>query len=213
MLESYYTIAQNGIHEIEIKKSRFICSLFRVTSEEEAREKIQEVKKEHWKATHNCSAYLIGAHHEIQRSSDDGEPSGTAGIPMLEVLKKQDLHDTLAIVTRYFGGTKLGAGGLIRAYSQSVSEALQAVGIVERKRQQEIFLTIDYPQLGKVEHFIETSPYTIQNIQYTDKVILTILADQPLIESCQNDLIQLLSGQVQIKLGAFSYHEIPKTQK
>lgn len=213
MLESYATIAKDGTHEIEIKKSRFICSLFRVTSEEEAKEHIQKIKKEHWKATHHCSAYQIGENHEIQRSNDDGEPSGTAGVPMLEVLKKQDLHDTLAVVTRYFGGTKLGAGGLIRAYSHAVSEGLQSIGIVLRKRQQELFLTIHYPQLGKVEHFIETSPYTIQHIDYTDQVKLTILADQQLVEQCQQDFTQLLNGQVSIERGEFSYHEVPLTQK
>lgn len=213
MLDAYYTIAKNGVHEIEIKKSRFICSLFQVTSEDEAKNYLQLVKKEHWKATHNCSAYVIGENHEIQRSSDDGEPSGTAGVPMLEVLKKQDLHDTLAIVTRYFGGVKLGAGGLIRAYSQSVSEALQVIGIIERKLQRQLFLTIQYPQLGKVEHFVETSPYTIQEIAYTDKVVLTILADREQVAQCQKDFIQLLNGQVEIELGEFSYHELPIQKK
>lgn len=207
MLESYRTLQKDGIHEIEIKKSRFICHLYRIDCEESAKEKIAAIKKEHWKASHNCSAYLLGEQYEIQRSSDDGEPSGTAGIPMLEVLKKKELHDVLAVVTRYFGGTKLGAGGLIRAYGQSVSEALNVIGIVERKLQQEIFLKIDYPQLGKVEHFIETSTYTIQKIDYTDTVLVTILANKEDVQICQDSLIQLLSNNCQLKIGNFSYHD------
>ena len=129
MLTTYHTIAKSGVSEIVIKGSRFICSLKRVHSEDEAKAFIQAVKKEHWKATHNCSAYLIGDQNEIQRAHDDGEPSGTAGVPMLEVLKKNDLRYVAAVVTRYFGGTKLGAGGLIRAYSRSVSTALKDIGI------------------------------------------------------------------------------------
>lgn len=120
LLKSYYTIAENSEYEIVIRGSRFICSLQRVENEEEAKAFIQTIKKEHWKATHNCSAYLIGDRDEIQRAHDDGEPSGTAGVPMLEVLKKNELKYVVAVVTRYFGGTKLGAGGLIRAYSKSV---------------------------------------------------------------------------------------------
>jgi len=112
---TYRTIRQDGETEIEIKKSRFICSLKRIQSEDEAKAFIQALKKEHWKANHHCSAYVLGENHEIQRSSDDGEPSGTAGVPILEVLKKNDLINMVAVVTRYFGGTKLGAGGLIRA--------------------------------------------------------------------------------------------------
>ena len=103
----------------------------RISSEDEAKEIIQDVRKEYWKATHNCVAYTLGNHQEIQRSQDDGEPSGTAGVPMLEVLKQRELINTLVVVTRYFGGTKLGAGGLIRAYSSAVSEAIDAIGMVK----------------------------------------------------------------------------------
>src|SRR5699024_11199596 len=113
MVTRYCTIRENGQAEIEIKKSRFICSLFRIDTEETAKDFLQQLKKEHWKASHNCSAFVLGEKQEIQRSSDDGEPSGTAGVPILEVLKQRQLKDVLAVVTRYFGGTKLGAGGLI----------------------------------------------------------------------------------------------------
>ena len=152
MIERYRTIKENGQSEIEIKKSRFICSLKRIESEEEAKNFIQEIKKEHWKAHHNCSAFVIGEKNEIQRSSDDGEPSGTAGVPMLEVLKKNQLINVAAVVTRYFGGTKLGTGGLIRAYTHAVSQALSDIGIVEGTLQQEISVMITYPQLGKLQN-------------------------------------------------------------
>ena len=120
-------------HEIVIQKSRFIAHITRVETEEAAQTFIQDIKKEHWNASHNCSAYLIGENNQIQKANDDGEPGGTAGVPMLEVLKKRDLKDTVVVVTRYFGGIKLGAGGLIRAYGKSTSEGINAVGVVERK--------------------------------------------------------------------------------
>ncbi|MER2141095.1 MAG: YigZ family protein, partial [Priestia megaterium] len=132
MLSQYYTVKQEGSHEITIQKSRFICHMKRVTTEEEAQQFIQDIKKQHWNATHNCSAYLIGERDQFQKANDDGEPSGTAGVPMLEVLKKRGLKDTVVVVTRYFGGIKLGAGGLVRAYGKSVSEALNELGTVKR---------------------------------------------------------------------------------
>ena len=123
------TIAAGGQHEIEIKKSRFICTLARVESEAGAKAILEGLRKRYWDANHNCYAYTIGERGEHQKASDDGEPSGTAGVPMLEVLRRRDVVDTLAVVTRYFGGTLLGAGGLIRAYGQAVSDAIDAVGI------------------------------------------------------------------------------------
>ena len=121
---NYKTIKNDGIFEEEIKKSRFICQLKRVDTEEEGRQFITQIKKEHYKATHSCSAMIIGEHAEIKRSSDDGEPSGTAGVPMLTVLEKQGLTNVVAVVTRYFGGIKLGAGGLIQAVLLMLSRKL-----------------------------------------------------------------------------------------
>ena len=131
----FRTIKQDGIVEDEIKKSRFICHIKRVTTEEEARDFITSIKKEHHKATHNCSAVIIGEKGEIKRTSDDGEPSGTAGVPMLSVLENHQLTNLCAVVTRYFGGIKLGAGGLIRAYAGSVALAIKEIGVVEIKEQ------------------------------------------------------------------------------
>ncbi|MDR0921197.1 MAG: YigZ family protein [Lactobacillales bacterium] len=204
----YFSIAENGQSEIEIKKSRFICSMKRVNSEEEAKEFIAGLKKEHWKANHNCSAFIIGDKMDIQRSSDDGEPSGTAGVPMLEVLKKNELINVVAVVTRYFGGTKLGTGGLIRAYSTSVSTALQEIGIVRGTLQQEISVLIQYPQLGKVQNFLENSTkYTLKDTLYTEAVIVQVLVDETQVETFEQEITELLNGQVTFTRGNVCYHE------
>lgn len=209
MLESYFTILSDGESDIEIKKSRFICSLKRVYSEEEAKKFIAQKKKEHWKANHNCSAFLIGEKNDIQRSSDDGEPSGTAGVPMLEVLKKQELINVAAVVTRYFGGTKLGAGGLIRAYSHAVSHALTEIGLVEGKLQQEIQLTISYTHVGKVQNFMENTPYTLKETLYGEQVNMICLIDETQTEKFMAAVVELLNGHVSFEKGESSYHEIP----
>ena len=200
MKEAYFTIYQNGEHQIEIKKSKFICHLFRIESEEQAKEYIAKIKKEHYKANHNCSAYMLGENFEIQRSSDDGEPSGTAGVPMLEVLKKNQLQNTLAIVTRYFGGIKLGAGGLIRAYSTSVSEALKEIGIVQGKLQQILDIIIDYPQLGKLQNYLENEQIAIQEIDYLEQITVKVAIDINQCKSFQNALIDLFNNQLSIQI-------------
>ena len=200
MKEAYFTIHQNGEHQIEIKKSKFICHLFRIENEEQAKEYIAKIKKEHYKANHNCSAYMLGENFEIQRSSDDGEPSGTAGVPMLEVLKKNQLQNTLAIVTRYFGGIKLGAGGLIRAYSTSVSEALKEIGIVQGKLQQILDIIIDYPQLGKLQNYLENEQIAIQEIDYLEQITVKVAIDINQCESFQNAIIDLFNNQLSIQI-------------
>ena len=207
MLTTYLTIKENGTHEIEIKKSRFICHLYRIKSEDEAKELLNQIKKEHWKATHNCHAYVLGDSNELQRSSDDGEPSGTAGLPMLEILKKRNIINTLAIVTRYFGGTELGKGGLIRAYGGSVNDALDAVGIVEGKLQQEVFVTLDYNQHSKFDYFIENSTYSIKETAFTDKVVVTCMVDELDIDVFYNEVTELFSGQALLTKGNKTYHE------
>lgn len=213
MIDHYFTISQDGQHEIEIKKSRFICFMKRVYSEEEAKAFIAEIKKEHWKANHNCSAFVIGDKNEIQRSSDDGEPSGTAGVPMLEVLKKQELINVAAVVTRYFGGTKLGAGGLIRAYSHAVSEAVEAIGVVEGKLQQEVSLIIDYPQLGKLQNFLASGIYTTKDTLFTEKITVVCLVDEEKVQEFLLEITDLLSGQFTYDEGETSYHELPVASK
>lgn len=209
MKNSYRTIREDGQSEQEIKKSRFICSLKRVTSEEEAKAFILALKKEHWKANHNCSAFVIGENNEIQRSSDDGEPSGTAGVPMLDVLKKNELINVVAVVTRYFGGTKLGAGGLIRAYASTVAAALKEIGIVEGTLNQTLYLTIDYPQLGKLQNHLEHQNIHLSSIDYTDKIRVTLMVPETSLPAIEADLTDLLQGQLEIAHGPVSYVERP----
>lgn len=213
MLSNYYTIKQDGDYEITIKKSSFICHLRRIENEDQAKQYIQAIKKEHWKANHNCMAYVLGENQEIQRSSDDGEPSGTAGVPMLEVLKVKELKNVLAVVTRYFGGTKLGAGGLIRAYSSSVSEAIEHVGLVEGKLQQELIVTLDYASHGKLEHFLDTHPeYTLNNTDFSDTVSLSIMVDESDVSTFTEQLTNLLNAKFTFEKGKLDYCEIPINQ-
>lgn len=174
MLSSYYTVKGFGRHEIVIQKSRFIASVDRAENEETAQHFIENMKKEHHGANHNCSAYIIGTHDEIQKANDDGEPSGTAGIPMLEVLKKRQLKDTVVVVTRYFGGTKLGAGGLIRAYGSAVTAGLDTAGIVRCERMSIIALTFDYTWLGKLENELRNASYIMKDIRYLEQVEMDV---------------------------------------
>lgn len=206
-LNNYKTIKEDGQGEIEIKKSRFICSMKRVETEEEAKSFIQKMKKEHWKANHNCSAFVIGQKSEIKRSSDDGEPSGTAGIPMLEVLQKNELINVVAVVTRYFGGTKLGTGGLIRAYAHAVSHTLHEIGIVKGTLQQEMAIHITYPQLGKLENFLLLQQIPIKETNYTDKVTVHCFVNENEVDSFTDLVIELLNGQVTLTKESVSYHE------
>lgn len=207
MLPSYYTVKGYGEHEIEIQKSRFIAYIQRAETEEEAQEFIQKIKKKNWNATHNCSAYMIGENDHIQKANDDGEPSGTAGVPILEVLKKKHLKDTVVVITRYFGGIKLGAGGLIRAYGKATSEGLAVTGIVERKLMRIVHTTIDYSWLGKLENELRTSIYNIKEIHYLDHVEV-----ETYVEECQTNtfiewMTELTNGQSEIKTGEVKYME------
>jgi len=207
LLAQYFTVKGYGEHEIIIEKSRFICYVSRATTEEEAQSFIQEIKKKHWNANHNCSAYLIGAHDQIQKANDDGEPSGTAGVPMLEVLKKRKLKDTVVVVTRYFGGIKLGAGGLIRAYSKSTSEGLNHTGIVERKLMRVMQTKVDYTLLGKVENELRQSRYAIKDIHYLEDVTFDVYVEEGEKEAFQEWTIELTNGRCIIVEGDMLYLE------
>ena len=207
MLPRYYTVKGNGEHEIVIQKSRFIAHVSRVETEEAAQDFIQRIKKENWNATHNCSAYLIGENDHIQKANDDGEPSGTAGVPILEVLKKKHLKDTVVVVTRYFGGIKLGAGGLIRAYGKSTSEGINATGIVERKLMKVISTVIDYTWLGKIENELRSSVYGIKDIHYLDNVEIKTYVEDGEVQNFVDWMVELTSGQGEILEGDVVYLE------
>lgn len=198
MRADYRTVKQYGESELIIKKSRFLTYVKRVETEEEALDFIQEIKKMHHTATHNCSAYLIGEHDSIQKANDDGEPSGTAGVPMLEVLKKQGLKDTVVVVTRYFGGIKLGGGGLIRAYGSATTEGIVATGTVERKLHQLMKVTIDYTWLGKLENEARQSVYPLKEITYADDVAIFMYVPTAEVKSFTDWMTELTNGQAGI---------------
>ena len=202
-------IAHDGQHEIIVEKSRFICHVKRVYTDQEAVEFINKIKKDHWNATHNCSAYQIGDFNEIQRSNDDGEPSGTAGIPMLEVLRKQNLKNCAVVVTRYFGGVKLGAGGLIRTYGKSVSETIKTLGLVERKTMKTMFINTDYNLLGTLQNRLEGSNYLLSQVHYTDKISLEVLIDIDSEEQFTSWIVDITHGKATIVAGEVSFKEIP----
>jgi uncharacterized YigZ family protein len=207
MLTTYFTVKSEGSHEIVIQKSRFIGHVKRVETEEEAISFVQKIKKEHKDATHNCSAYMIGEHDLIQKASDDGEPSGTAGVPILEVLKKKGLKDTAVVVTRYFGGIKLGAGGLIRAYSGSAAQSIDEIGVVKRQLMQLAEIHIDYTLLGKVENELRQSAYSLRTIDYADRVVLHVALQSGQEEEFQAYVTDMTNAQAEITFGGQEYIE------
>ncbi|KML33347.1 YigZ family protein [Rossellomorea marisflavi] len=210
MLHKYYTVKGPGENEIVIERSRFIAHVARAETEEDAQAFIADIKKKHWDATHNCSAYMIGENNLIQKANDDGEPSGTAGVPMLEVLKKRDLKDTVVVVTRYFGGIKLGAGGLIRAYGKSTSEGLNATGVVERKLMRIMKTKIDYTWLGKVENEVRSSHYQLKEIHYLDAVEVEVYVEEAAKDDFTSWMTELTNGQGEISEGEVEYLETLK---
>ena len=192
----FRTIKEDGQVQEEIKKSRFICHAKRVYSEEDARAFITAIKKEHYKATHNCSAFIIGERSEIKRTSDDGEPSGTAGVPMLGVLENHNLTNVCVVVTRYFGGIKLGAGGLIRAYAGSVALAVKEIGIVEIKEQAGIQIQMSYAQYQEYGNFLKEHNLMELETNFTDQVDTIIFVDKEVKEDTKSALIEFFNGKV-----------------
>lgn len=177
MREKYRTVKQRGEASLEINKSRFITHIARTETEEQATTFVAEIRKKHPAANHNCFAYVAGVRDEFQKADDDGEPTGTAGKPILAVLKKTNLKDTTIVVTRYFGGIKLGAGGLIRAYGQSASAGIKAAELIERTLNSIIRIAIDYPLLGLVENQLHNRGYTITAKQFTQQIALLVLEE------------------------------------
>ncbi|MGP6452020.1 YigZ family protein [Streptococcus dysgalactiae subsp. equisimilis] len=196
-MENYKTIKDNGLFEEEIKKSRFICQIKRITTEEEGKAFIIAIKKEHYKANHSCSAMIIGDKSQIKRSSDDGEPSGTAGIPMLSVLEKQGLTNLVVVVTRYFGGIKLGTGGLIRAYSGVTAAAIKELGIVDVKKQAGLEVTLTYPQYQTYAQFLEQVALMETETLFSDTITTAIYFDPEREEEILAILTDYYHGKVQ----------------
>lgn len=201
MLERYKTVRGAGEKEIVIKKSRFIGHIKPVENESEAIAFIEEIKKKHWNATHNCSAYMIGERDEIQKQSDDGEPSGTAGKPILEVIKQQGLKNVAIVVTRYFGGIMLGAGGLIRAYTDGAVAATEAGEVITRVLHREVYAELDYTWLGKVENELRNREIRTGETAFADTVTLLCLPLDSEGDAFKDWLVDLTQGQVVLKEG------------
>ena len=205
----FRTIKEDGQVQEEIKKSRFICHAKRVYSEEEARDFITAIKKEHYKATHNCSAFIVGERSEIKRTSDDGEPSGTAGVPMLGVLENHNLTNVCVVVTRYFGGIKLGAGGLIRAYAGSVALAVKEIGIIEIKEQAGITIQMSYAQYQEYGNFLKEHNLIELETTFTDQIDTLIYVDKEEKENIKAALIEFFNGKVTLIEQGLREVEVP----
>ena len=195
---NYITINDNFENSIEIKKSNFITHLFSVTSVDEVNVYLEEIRKEHYKANHNCYAYIIGTNMEIKKSSDDGEPSMTAGRPILNAMEKNDLTNALIVVTRYFGGIKLGASGLIRAYSSSAGEVIKCAELVKKVYTTKIKISYDYSLHGKIETFLRSLGYKLDNEEFTDKVEYKVYVPIEDKEKFKEDLIDLTNAKINI---------------
>lgn len=207
MLKRYRTVEQFGYDEITIEKSIFIGYAKPVTSEEEAIAFIQEIKKKHRDATHNVPAYVLGDHNEIQRCNDDGEPSGTAGVPVLEVLKKEDVRNVVVVITRYFGGIKLGAGGLVRAYTKGAKIALEAGKIVTRLLYQIVIVSIDYTLLGSLQNQLRINKYEIKESVYDNMVHLHIWVEKTDVLQFKKLIVEWTNGRSTVLDGELAYKE------
>lgn len=195
-MKNFKTIADGEIFtaEQEIKKSVFIAHVKHVETEESAREFLQEIKKKYFDATHNCSAWILGENGDKQKSNDDGEPGGTAGNPILDAIKKNELTNIIVIVTRYFGGIKLGAGGLIRAYSHTAALGIAASKIVQMTAFKKISVTIEYPLLAQVENFMRNKKIRVENSEYAVDVTINILLEPVEVENFLADLTELTAA-------------------
>lgn len=203
--EAYKVIIQDGTGEITEKKSRFIGNAFYVESVEDAEKRIAELSKKYWDARHNCYAYVIGENSEISKCSDNGEPSGTAGKPILEVITGAGLTNTLIIVTRYFGGVLLGTGGLVRAYTQAAQAAIAASEIGEKVFAQLLTLTVDYSKVNTVQYYLSQSGITIKDARYAENVAFDICVKETDAESVIKALTQKCDGKIQITEGEKGY--------
>lgn len=195
---SYFTIKDMISTEFEEKKSIFIGHVKRIYNEEEAKEFINRIRSEQKEARHNVYAYVIGENKGIQRYSDDGEPQGTGGIPVLEVIKKNNVTDIVVVVTRYFGGILLGKGGLVRAYSKAAAMAVNEGGIVEKVKGVMIEIIADYDMLGKIQYLFEQKLWYIENVDYTDKVKLLMYCPKEKLKEVEGAVIETTNGRCEI---------------
>lgn len=205
MVLEYKTIYQGNKAEIVEKKSRFIATVQPIQSEQEALEFIEKMKKQYWDASHNCFAYTVGERQELQRFSDDGEPGGTAGRPMLDVLIGEKIHNTAVVVTRYFGGTLLGTGGLVRAYQRSTKAGLDASTVITKKRGRRLKINTDYTGLGKIQYILAQRGLKIMDTQYTDSVCMKVLIPLDEEGSIKKEITEATNGQADMTAGDECY--------
>lgn len=205
----YKTTAENGTASYEIQKSRFIAYTSHVETEAEARDFVAGIKKKHFDARHNCSAWVLGADSSQQKSNDDGEPGGTAGNPILEAIKQHGLTNVVVVVTRYFGGIKLGAGGLIRAYSHTASLGLEATPCLEVKPFCLMEAEMDYSLLGTVENWIRNEELRTGETAYLDKVTIRLLVEPADCEAISTELTNLTAAQCKITIHQPEYMSLP----
>lgn len=194
--QGYKTIYQGGVGELTEKKSRFIATVAHVETEQEAVAFIEEIKKKYWDATHNCSAFVLGKQGEVTRCSDDGEPGGTAGRPMLDVLINSGLRDVCVVVTRYFGGTLLGTGGLVRAYSAAVMEGIRQSQVVEKILAKGVKLVCEYTDVGKLQYLLARENRIILSTEYTDRVTFTLLIPVSEYKAWEASLVEACAGRI-----------------
>ncbi|MFB7607731.1 YigZ family protein [Streptomyces gardneri] len=205
MQEQYRTLAREGVHETEINRSRFLCALAPVADEREAQDFVARVRKKHPTATHNCFAYVLGADASVQKASDDGEPGGTAGVPMLQMLLRREMRYVAAVVTRYYGGVKLGAGGLIRAYGGVVGEALDELGTVTRQRFRLATVTVDHQRAGKLENDLRATGRAVRDVRYAEAVTIEIGLPDADVPAFRAWLADTTAGTALLALGGEAY--------
>ena len=208
MLKTYRTVEQLGQDEVVIEKSTFIGYARPVENEEAALAFIQEIKKKHRDATHNVPAYVLGEHYEVQRCNDDGEPSGTAGVPVLEVLKKENVRNVAIVVTRYFGGIKLGTGGLVRAYTKGAKVALESAKIITRVLYQTVIVSVDYTLLGSLQNQLKLKQYGIRDVVYEDVVHLHVWVEEEDVPNFKAQVIEWTNGRAAIADGELCYRTV-----
>jgi uncharacterized YigZ family protein len=205
MQEQYRTVARAGVHETEVNRSRFLCALAPVADEREAQDFVAAIRKEHPAASHHCFAYVIGADASVQKASDDGEPGGTAGVPMLDMLLRREMRYVVAVVTRYYGGVKLGAGGLIRAYGGAVGEALDEVGARTRRRFRLATVTVDHQRAGKLENDLRATGRAVREVRYADAVTIGIGLPDGEVDAFRAWLADTTAGTAALELGGEAY--------
>ncbi|MFV5996231.1 YigZ family protein [Streptomyces sp. NPDC056231] len=205
MQEQYRTVARAGVHETEINRSRFICTLAPAATEQEAQDFVARIRREHPTATHNCFAYVIGADASVQKASDDGEPGGTAGVPMLQMLMRREMRYVAAVVTRYYGGVKLGAGGLIRAYGGAVGEALDELGTITRQRFRLATVTVGHQRAGRLQNDLRATGRAVREVRYQEAVVIEIGLPDADVEDFRRWLADTTAGEALLELGGEAY--------